>query len=198
MVFLADVLKDEVYRLLFHDLKSYRLDFAGDELNLMEQEFQRLYHEANLNQIGSALIMVGTLERILIDLLRHSLQEAPEPAGDQTMTQQQKLNMSLVYLHHHFREPLTLKEVAAQVHLSANYFSESFHSSYGIAFQQYLQDLRLRFAQSLLISSDFPISHIYAAAGFQTLSHFERAFKHKFGLTPRQWRQGKHEAGKEQ
>ncbi|GHO89653.1 helix-turn-helix transcriptional regulator [Dictyobacter formicarum] len=192
VVFLADVLQGEVYRLLFHALKNYRLDFAQAEAHQMEQEFQRLYRESNSHQIGAELIMIGTLERILIDLLRHSRHDSQNPIEDTTATRHQKLSMSLIYLHHHFREPLTLKDVALQVHLSPTYFSEYFHQVYGITFQHYLQDLRLRFAHSLLTSSTIPVSHVYAAAGFQTLSHFERAFKQKFGHTPRQCRQDKH------
>ncbi|GLV55339.1 AraC family transcriptional regulator [Dictyobacter sp. S3.2.2.5] len=189
VVFLADVLQGAVYRLLFHALHSYRVDFSQEEAQRIEQELQRLYDESNTHQVGSELIMIGTLERILIDLLRHSQHQIQKPAGENAATtQHQKLSMSLIYLHHHFREPLTLQEVAQQVHLSPTYFSEYFHQVYGITFQQYLQDLRLRFAHSLLTSSSVPISHVYAAAGFQTLSHFERAFKRRFGLTPRQTR----------
>jgi AraC-like DNA-binding protein len=46
----------------------------------------------------------------------------------------------------------------------------------------------LRFAKSLLSVSNLPVTDICYAAGFQTLSHFERAFKREFGRSPSAWR----------
>lgn len=185
VVFQASVLKEEVYLLLFQDLKQPMLSFTGSELEGIEYEFQRLWSESQQHHIASHLVMVGALERILIELLRKSRTTDPDPMNDVDPTQHQKLSKSLIYLHHNFREPLTLDEVAAQVHLSPAYFSACFHRIYGASFQRYLQDLRLQFAMSLLAAAPVPISHVYAAAGFQTLSHFERAFKRKYGLSPR-------------
>ncbi|GCE31480.1 hypothetical protein KDA_69640 [Dictyobacter alpinus] len=185
VVFHTDIVDEEIYHLLFHTLKNYQLHFTHTEWEIIEQEFQRLYMESHIQQVGSKHIIIGSLERILIDLLRKSQQEI---SSQPDANQQQRLTLSLIYLHHHFREPLTLKEVATQVHLSPAYFSEYFHHTYGTTFQHYLQELRLRFSMSLLSSTALPVTHICAASGFQSLSHFERAFKQKFGQTPRQAR----------
>jgi AraC-like DNA-binding protein len=137
------------------------------------------------NQLAYQRICYGIMERILIDLVRHSmLEEAAKPA-EQTHEPSQFLHPALTYMHHHFREALSLAEVASQVHLSPNYFSERFSEIHGISFQRYLQDLRLQFAYSLLLASVLPITEICYAAGFKTLSHFERVFKQKFGRSPR-------------
>lgn len=186
VIFQADMLKEEVYRLLFQDLACYHLLFSPAEAGEIERDFERLLAESQTCKVGSHLIMAGALERILIELYRKS-QVAPHTPREVATEQHQKLSMSLIYVHHHFREPLCLEEVARQVHLSPSYFSECFHSVYGISFQRYLQELRLRFAISLLSAAQLPVSHICSASGFQTLSHFERAFKQRFGLSPRQF-----------
>jgi YesN/AraC family two-component response regulator len=110
-------------------------------------------------------------------------EQAPlvQTASDQL---HQKLHKSLIYIHHHFRERLTLQQVAQQLPLSANYFSECFSRAYGISFQKYLQELRLQFAFSLLSSASLSITEVCYAAGFNNLSHFERIFKQKFGQLP--------------
>lgn len=189
VIFQTDILKEEVYRLLFQDLTSYQLCFAPAEADELEREFERLFSESQTCKVGSHLILPGTLERILIELYRKNLTLAPAQQRKVATEQHQKLSMSLIYMHHHFREPLSLEDAARQVHLSPSYFSECFHRTYGISFQRYLQELRLHFARSLLSAAQLPVSHTCFAAGFQTLSHFERTFKQYFGLSPRQFLQ---------
>jgi transcriptional regulator GlxA family with amidase domain len=88
-------------------------------------------------------------------------------------------------LEHHFREPITLKDIAESVSLSPSYFSDSFHKATGIPFQRYMQGLRLEFAYNLLRTSSLPVTAICFAAGFNTLTYFEKVFREKYGITPR-------------
>ena len=78
-------------------------------------------------------------------------------------------------------------EVARHAGLSAHYFSECFHKVTGQTFQGYVQDLRVRFAQSLLGVSQLPVTTICSSAGFTSLAHFERVFKRRFGVSPRSY-----------
>ena len=94
-----------------------------------------------------------------------------------------------IHIQHHFRQPLSLQDAARQAHLSLNYFSQVFHKATGLSFQHYLQQQRLQFAQALLRSSSLPVTELSNLAGFNTLTHFERVFRRKFGITPSQARQ---------
>jgi AraC-like DNA-binding protein len=55
-------------------------------------------------------------------------------------------------------------------------------------FGAYLQDVRLRFALSVLQSSSVSITEACYISGFSNLSHFTRVFKKKFGYSPRESR----------
>jgi transcriptional regulator GlxA family with amidase domain len=46
-------------------------------------------------------------------------------------------------------------------------------------------DLRLEFARSLLRASPLPVSEVCYVSGFNTLTHFEKMYKRKFGHSPR-------------
>jgi AraC-like DNA-binding protein len=72
--------------------------------------------------------------------------------------------------------------------LSANYFSECFHRVVGTPFQTYLADTRLEFAKALLGVSQLSVTEVCYASGFNTLAHFERMFKRKYGHTPSRYR----------
>lgn len=78
-------------------------------------------------------------------------------------------------------EPLTLAGVAAEACLSPHYFSERFCAATGTPFQSYLQDLRLRFARSLLTATGLGVTEVCHAAGFNSLSHFGRTYRRRYG-----------------
>jgi AraC-like DNA-binding protein len=78
--------------------------------------------------------------------------------------------------------------VADEARLSPNYFSQLFHEFVGITFQEHLQVLRARFAGSLLRATEMSVTDICHASGFRALSHFERAFKAQYGMSPSAWR----------
>ena len=127
--------------------------------------------------------MRSNLEQILLEIARQT----------QTNPQANKVDHSAIHnammiLHHHFRSPLTLASVATQVGLSSNYFSKTFHQTTGIQFQKYLQTLRLRFAASLLLASDLPVTEICFASGFGDMAHFGRAFRDHYHVSASEYR----------
>lgn len=184
IIFSSNLLRMDVYQLLFDDLKVYMTDVSGQSFAALEAEFRRLWQEVNEPRVGQHLVIQHTLERILIDLARSCQTGEADEARQEG---QKDIHNALVYIHHHFREPLTLEDAARQACLSPNYFSESFRKLSGTSFQSYLQNLRLQFAGSLLSSSNLSITDVCYASGFNTLSHFERAFKQKYGTAPRRF-----------
>nr|WP_301285819.1 helix-turn-helix domain-containing protein [Paenibacillus lautus] len=138
---------------------------------------------------GSEIAIRATLQRLLVDLYRGSAANRLLPANG-TRDRQLNLNLqrALIYIHHHFREDLRLEDAASQAQYSATYFSECFSKSVGQSFQRYLQNVRMQFAESLLQASSLPVTEICYASGFNTLGHFERVFRQRKGMSPRQYR----------
>jgi AraC-like DNA-binding protein len=67
-------------------------------------------------------------------------------------------------------------------------FSRYFKSRMNKTFSEFLMDVRLAQACKLLHEMDRNISDIAMECGFQTLSHFNRHFKEKMGVTPIQYK----------
>ena len=63
-----------------------------------------------------------------------------------------------------------------------------FKETMGTSFVDYLRDYRLTMASRLLTTSDSAILDIASETGFDNLSYFNRVFKKKYGMTPRQFR----------
>jgi AraC-like DNA-binding protein len=193
VVFSGDLLDGEVRSLLLGARVPQQALLEGPRLEETEAEFRRLLMEANERQPGHRRVIQGALERVLIGLARE--QAAYDDSLGTRRDSRRKVQEAVAYLHHHFREPLTLAAVATEADLSRQYFSERFHQTTGTPFQTYLRNLRLRFACSLLQVSDLPVTEICFGSGFSDLAHFERVFKQTFGRSPRAYRESAAGAG---
>jgi AraC-like DNA-binding protein len=60
--------------------------------------------------------------------------------------------------------------------------------AYGKSFTEYINDIRCGETCLLLRSTDKPVSMIATECGFETLSHFNRQFRQRFGVSPREFR----------
>ncbi len=87
----------------------------------------------------------------------------------------------------HARRPdLSLSEIAASQRVSARYLRLLFERE-GTTFSRFIREYRLDCAQQMLRSPRFavrPISTIAFEVGFSDLSHFNHAFRARFGSTP--------------
>jgi AraC-like DNA-binding protein len=92
------------------------------------------------------------------------------------------------YIEAHADEELSLTQVAKVVNMNANYLSEKFKQVTGTNFVEYVARTRFANACDLLRKSNLRISEIAFAAGFQSLSQFNRVFKRFSGKSPTQYR----------
>ena len=92
------------------------------------------------------------------------------------------------FIEEHSSEELSLIKVAKAVNMNANYLSENFKQVTGINFVEYVARTRFQTACDLLRNTNLRISEIAFAAGFQSLSQFNRVFKRSSGQTPTQYR----------
>jgi len=123
---------------------------------------------------------------ILIDIFRiHKSNNSDVSFSNQTDSHIHKI---LYYIRTHFKEPLSLKDVAEHTNLSAGYISKIFKENVGCGFKQFLIELRLLHAENFLINSDESISDISYFCGFTSISHFTNAFKKKYKISPRSFR----------
>ena len=92
------------------------------------------------------------------------------------------------FIEEHALEQLSLKKVAKAVNMNANYLSENFKQVTGVNFVKYVAHARFKKACDLLRNPKLRISEIAFAAGFQSLSQFNRVFKRFSGKSPTQYR----------
>ena len=92
------------------------------------------------------------------------------------------------FVQDNYRRPFRLEDVAAAVGLAPAYASHLFKRWTGGNLTAHIQDVRVAEARKLLEKTAREVSDIAYAVGFGSLTHFNRVFKARTGLGPRQYR----------
>ena len=121
---------------------------------------------------------------ILAEVLRQNQNGLPDLSD-------KPIQKAAAYLRGHYREPVTLEQLARLAGFSPSHFSNRFHAVMGVGYKEYLISLRLERAKVLLRLSDQSVTEIAAGCGFCSLSHFLHVFRVRCGLTPVRYRKTK-------
>ena len=143
---------------------------------------------ADLREGGSVLYADTLITLFGIHLLRnYTLQKKPPRqvkgglSGDDTRKVRD-------YLNENFTRQTSVQELAALVDLSPKHFIHAFTKSFGAAPHRYLVDLRLDFAERLLLGGNLAIAEVAYASGFSSQSHLTATMKKYRRMTPTQLR----------
>ncbi len=85
-------------------------------------------------------------------------------------------------------DALTIDTVANEVRLHRKLTQNLFINVFGASFIEYLTEHRIFHAQRMLLTTSMSVLDVAEAAGFGSLSHFNRAFQKYCGRSPREFR----------
>lgn len=92
------------------------------------------------------------------------------------------------HIHLHLEENLSLKFFAQMCNMSASYLSNLFREETGATLTEYINQMRVEKAASLLLLSDESIAKIGERVGFMDENYFTRVFKRVVGVPPSVYR----------
>jgi AraC-like DNA-binding protein len=105
--------------------------------------------------------------------------------------------VAIAIMRAHLAETLTLREIAAEVHLSVYYFVRVFHKATGETPYRFLARLRMELAQQLLTDTALTMAHIAERCGFSGPSSFSSAFLRHVGIRPSTYRKNHNQQQRE-
>lgn len=94
------------------------------------------------------------------------------------------------YVHRHFREPITLQQVAESFYMNSAYLGQVFQKATGESFKKYVNRLRILEAQRLLKQTDGMIYEIASQVGYMESKYFIEKFVAQVGMSPTEYRKG--------
>jgi len=98
-----------------------------------------------------------------------------------------QLDKAIAYIREHFREKISVEDLAKQVHLSVRQLHRKFIESFGVGPQAFILKLRIQAACDALQKESALIADVGRELGFCDQSAFTQAFHRHIGITPRQF-----------
>ncbi|GAB2578498.1 helix-turn-helix domain-containing protein [Kribbella endophytica] len=147
-----------------------------------EAAVPRSGYQASLAALGSALV---------VDTARaFALEEdlAVEPVGRSQSRDRVVVDAMQRLLLDNLARPITVREVAAAVHLSERHTERLFRSVTGDSLMSTLRRLRLELAAQLLLDPSNTVTQVAHAAGYSDVRPFSTAFRRHYGSTPTAYR----------
>ena len=155
------------------------LQGAGSVLDL-------LFAEAFSQNCGREAMLHRLLEIILIQVLRHQMEDGRVQIGMMAGLAHPQLRIALVAMHEAPAQDWSLEDLAAQAGMSRSVFANTFRNRVGCTPGVYLQRWRIGLAQRALLQGK-PLKWIAVMVGYGSEAALSRAFKASCGLSPRQW-----------
>jgi AraC-like DNA-binding protein len=119
---------------------------------------------------------------ILYQLIEHLLIHA------KIQTASNFIDAAISYINAHFREQLSVAEIAQIVDCDRRRFAYLFEKQVGLSPIQYLTEYRLKQAKQLLQATNIPINEISLNVGYIDPYYFCKLFKKHYHCTPTQYR----------
>ena len=114
----------------------------------------------------------------------------PLPAAVRGGLPPHKLQKVLSYIDEKLAEPVGVRELASQVHMSPFHFARRFKQAVGTPPHAYITHVRIERAKRLLSTTNLPLIEVATRVGYRTQAHFTGVFHRYVGTTPRAYRVG--------
>jgi AraC-like DNA-binding protein len=163
---------------------SHVISLGEDLFRAIERHFSGIIEECRADRPLKERQLGLMLEMLLLELYRGN----PQCYSWENSQEMTTIFLAQRYVAQHFRERLTLADVADQYRVSRYHLSRRFQSITGYGFQKYLMVCRLNEAKRLLQMSDQSVTQIAEQSGYGDVNNFIRAFKAHEGMTPLQFR----------
>lgn len=169
---------ESMFETVAKQLERWELSDAVAELRvayLQTRVISRPNYEAAVRLLGSFASHVALLSNEL------AIKEAAaEPAA---------VTKARAFIAEHLDEELSLTAVARAASMSAFYFCKVFKATIGVTFTDYVARARIEKTKQMLLNPNVRISEAAFAAGFQSLSQFNRVFRRVVGESPTDYRE---------
>ncbi|MCA1773456.1 MAG: GlxA family transcriptional regulator [Halomonas sp.] len=143
-----------------------------------------------IGQHHGARLAEQVSEQFVCDRIRMADERQHVPLRSRLGHAPQSLVDAVTLMEANIEEPLSTLELAEHLGISRRQLERLFKKYLQAVPSRYYLDLRLQEARKQLRESDGAVGDIAFATGFSSGAHFSTAYRHHFGMTPREERLG--------
>ncbi len=99
-----------------------------------------------------------------------------------------RLYQIIKYIYLNYDQKITLEDLSNIVYLNPYYISHLIKNTSGLSFQNFLNYVRVEYAEKLLVEGELTLTQISESCGFSSLSYFNKSFRAWYNITPGQYR----------
>ena len=145
-----------------------------------EDLFRRMRDELVRCSWGYEEMLTYLFRELLMTMHRRMTENAPRVSG----FIQDEIDRARLFFDEHYNEEISIEQYAVSRNMSTSWFNRSFRSAVGTSPMQYILDVRIRNAQTLLKTTDYSVTSIAALVGYENPMYFSRLFRKAKGLSP--------------
>lgn len=134
-----------------------------------------------LDDLDRTLELIRLLDRLAAEEDIESI--CPSSTADR-ICESKRMTDVMHYISTHFKENITLKEIASVANMTPPAFCKYFKKSTGKTFVEFVNELRLHHACKLIFDTNYSISQICFESGFNSLTNFNSLFRRATSMSP--------------
>ncbi len=173
-----------------YDRKGRIISLGEEERSVMKELMLRIGEEMRDRRRSYELMVKMKLLELLV-MLRRCQEDALAEGEARTAhtPKYQKVQEVVDYLQANPETGESLDELAGRFYISRSWLSRIFKEVTGFSVNEYTNIIRVKKAQKLLSCSDYSVTEVSEALGFESITYFERVFKRYTTSTPLKYRQ---------
>lgn len=183
----SNILSNEEKYLLTEKLNSCIIHLSEEQTKALYDHFKRVDYLSK----RTGFLSEKLTHSALLLLVAYATECIDNRVVTEGHTVAPQIISALKYINKHYKENISLDDIAKTAHISKFYFCRKFHSTTGATVLEYLNNVRLTKVHNLLLSTTMTIDEIAAITGFSSAVNLTRAFKNVYGSSPREFRKTK-------
>lgn len=131
----------------------------------------------------------SVLRKLMAILAEHYKQLVTEERQEKTdYGSNVYVNTAIDYINEMYMKNIGVCDIANKIGITQSYLNHVFQKELNISVQRFLIDFRMHKAANLLVSTPMSIKEISNKVGYNDQLVFSKAFKKKFGMSPKNYR----------
>ncbi|MBQ8039586.1 MAG: helix-turn-helix transcriptional regulator [Lachnospiraceae bacterium] len=148
---------------------------------------RQAYDMADLQQEGYEVFVRNLLSEAWFLIFQEAQEQLQEKKNIRNCGEE-RLKTMMTYIHSHYHEKLSLKDIAVNANVSEREVLRAFRKWLQITPFQYLKEVRIRMACRFLKETSRQITDIAYECGFGSVSYFGKVFHEEMGMAPLEYR----------